>query len=77
MYFESTQHDINFQLDHKTKSYLFMSLKGKYYDMVSIGFNRSRRVQQHLNFNKYFIWNVKSYEKLVAIENNDNWKHKH
>ena len=41
MYFESTQHDINFQLDHKTKSYLFMSLKGKYYDMVSIEFNRS------------------------------------
>ena len=41
MYFESTQHDINFQLDHKTKSNLFMSLKNKYYDMV-------RRVQQHL-----------------------------
>ena len=34
MYFESTQHDINFQLDHKTKSNLFMSLKNKYYDMV-------------------------------------------
>ena len=50
MYFESTQHDINFQLDHKTKSNLFMSLKGKYYDMISIGFNRSnrRRVQNHL-----------------------------
>ena len=51
MYFESTQHDINFQLDHKTKSNLFMSLKSKYYDMVSIGLDEFN----YIYFNEYFI----------------------